>query len=141
VASRLDQELAVLAAQALPPTVDKTLRSRMRSLSPMIQASGLAATCAFLLSRAKRQASADPYWRTAKALLDAAAAAANVRVDSDPRMTLDNVVRATGHQYLMAEARAAALAGWLSRLAAARAGDDSGDGGGSGGSDRGGDAR
>lgn len=125
---RLDHGLARAAADALRNrVVDPELRTRLRGLPAMLQTSGLAATCAFLLSKAKGHDPKDAYWLTAKTLLDEAATEAGLQADADPRRTLDTLSRTTGRQYVMAETRAAMLALWLSRLAQAKAisqGDD-----------------
>jgi CRISPR type III-B/RAMP module-associated protein Cmr5 len=127
MAERVDHGLARSAATALRGrVVDDELRTRMRGLPALLQTSGLAATCAFLLSKAKppepgAHKPADAYWLTAKTLLDEAAGAVGIDPDSDPRVTLDKLTQATGQQYVMAETRAAMLALWLSRLAQAQA--------------------
>jgi CRISPR/Cas system CMR-associated protein Cmr5 small subunit len=120
MARRVDQDLARAAATALRGRdVDDELRTRMRGLPALLQTSGLAATCAFLLSRAKERD--DAYWRTAKTLLDEAATAVGVDPPADPRATLDKLTQVTEQQYVLAETRAAMLALWLSRLAQAKA--------------------
>lgn len=123
MAERVDHKLARAAADALRgQTMDPELRTRLRGLPALLQTSGLAATCAFLLSRAKdERKSADPYWRTAKTLLDEAARAVGVDPATDPRTTLDKLTQVTSQQYVLAETRAAMLALWLSRLAQAQA--------------------
>ena len=119
---RVDHGLAAAAANVLRDhTVDNELRTRMRGLPAMLQTSGLAAACAFLLSKAKVHERKDAYWLTAKTLLDEAATEAGLKPDPDPRRTLDALSQATGQQYVMAETRAALLALWLSRLAQAKA--------------------
>lgn len=120
MAERIDQKLAVAAAEVLPAEVNKELRTRMRGLPVMIHTSGLAATCAFLLSRAAKPELADPYYATAMAMLKAGADAAREPVDDDPNVTLTRLAAAPGHKYLLAETRARELALWLSRLAQAR---------------------
>lgn len=87
----------------------------------MLQTSGLAATCAFLLSKAKVHDPKDAYWLTAKTLLDEAASAVGIQPEPDPRAMLETITRTTGQQYVIAETRAAMLALWLSRLAQAKA--------------------
>ena len=122
-AMRLDQDLARKAAQLLMQgKVDNELRTRMRSLPVMIQTNGLAATAAFLLSRAKADDSGDPYWRTAELILADAAAVAGIRVTAnEPKQALKAVADASPAKYLLAETRARLLAIWLSRLAQALA--------------------
>ncbi|MGH4020381.1 MAG: type III-B CRISPR module-associated protein Cmr5 [Pseudonocardiaceae bacterium] len=122
MAERVDHKLARAAADVLrDQKVDAELRTRMRGLPALLQTSGLAATCAFLLSRVKEHKPTDAYWRTAKTLLDEAARAIGVDPDPDPRAALDKLTQVTGQQYVLAETRAAMLALWLSRLAQAKA--------------------
>jgi CRISPR type III-B/RAMP module-associated protein Cmr5 len=122
MAERVDHGLARAAADALRNrVVDSELRTRLRGLPAMLQTSGLAATCAFLLSKAKDHDPKDAYWLTAKTLLDEAASAVGIQPDPDPRIMLETITRATGQQYVTAETRAAMLALWLSRLAQAKA--------------------
>jgi CRISPR type III-B/RAMP module-associated protein Cmr5 len=119
---RIDQQLAVKAARAFRDGVNKDLRTRMRALPVMIQTNGLAATAAFLLSRAGREDDSDPYWRTARLILNDAATVAAITHDPDqPKKTLVDVSAATGDRYVLAETRARLFAGWLSRLAQALA--------------------
>jgi CRISPR type III-B/RAMP module-associated protein Cmr5 len=115
---RLDQELARKAAELLGDTVKPDLRTRMRSLPVMIQTSGLAATVAFLLSRAKGDDRENPYWRTAELILSDAAATAGIQIAAGtPKSSLKTVADASPAQYVLAETRAIQLAIWLSRLA------------------------
>lgn len=121
-ALRLDHELARKAAQSLGDKVEPELRTRMRSLPVMIQTSGLAATVAFLLSRARKQDSSDQYWRTAELILLDAATTAGIQVkEGEPNRSLKAVAGASPAQYVLAETRARQLAVWLSRLAQALA--------------------
>jgi CRISPR type III-B/RAMP module-associated protein Cmr5 len=127
MANRVDHDLARAAANALRnQVIDPVLRTRLRGLPAMLQTSGLAATCAFLLSKAKDREPPDAYRLAAKTLLDEAAKAAGIVPDQDPRHTLDLLSQATDRQYVIAEARAAMLALWLSRLAQAKAGSQEG---------------
>lgn len=122
MADRLDHGLARAAANALRDRiVDSELRTRMRGLPAMLQTSGLAATCAFLLSKAQNLEPSDAYWLTAKTLLDEAGRAVGIDPHQDPRVTLDILCQQTGLRYITAETRAAMLALWLSRLAQAKA--------------------
>ncbi|MGH3842088.1 MAG: type III-B CRISPR module-associated protein Cmr5 [Pseudonocardiaceae bacterium] len=119
---RIDQGLARVAATMLRDQhVKPDLRTRMRGLPALLQTSGLAATCAFLLSKAKKHDRTDAYWLTAKTLLDDAADAVGISPDGDPNVTLEALSRATGAQYVVAETRASMLAMWLSRLTQAKA--------------------
>ncbi|HKR49618.1 MAG TPA: type III-B CRISPR module-associated protein Cmr5 [Pseudonocardiaceae bacterium] len=121
MAERVDHGLARAAANALrDQDITDELRTRMRGLPAMLQTSGLAATCAFLLAKAKNHERSDAYWLTAKTLLDEAAGAAGIDPNPDPNLTLDALSQATGPQYVLAETRAAMLALWLSRLAQAK---------------------
>jgi len=122
MAERVDQGLARVAAAALRDrVVDSELRTRMRGLPAMLQTSGLAATCAFLLSKDSDHDRKDAYWLTAKTLLDEAAKAVGIVPDpEDPNRTLDALSHADSQKYVVAETRAAMLALWLSRLAQAK---------------------
>ncbi|MGQ0776556.1 MAG: type III-B CRISPR module-associated protein Cmr5 [Pseudonocardiales bacterium] len=121
MADRVDHGLARVAAAALRDrVVDPELRTRMRGLPVMLQTSGLAATCAFLLSKANDHDRQDAYWLTAKTLLDEAAKAVGITPNPDPNRTLDALSQADSQQYVVAETRAAMLALWLSRLAQAK---------------------
>jgi CRISPR type III-B/RAMP module-associated protein Cmr5 len=97
------------------------LRSRLRGLPALLQTSGLAPTCAFLLSKGKVPGPQNGYWVTAKTLLDEAVTEAGLQKDPDPIRMLDTLSRATEQQSVIAETRAAMLAIWLSRLAQAKA--------------------
>ncbi|MGH3937596.1 MAG: type III-B CRISPR module-associated protein Cmr5 [Pseudonocardiaceae bacterium] len=120
MAERVDHGLARAAADALRDRfIDPELRTRMRGLPAMLQTSGLAATCAFLLSKASPERT-DAYWLTAKTLLDEAAQAVGIVPSPDPNRTLDALSQADGQKYVVAETRAAMLALWLSRLAQAK---------------------
>lgn len=139
MAERVDHGLARVAANALwDQDIDPELRSRLRGLPALLQTSGLAPTCAFLLSKGKVPGPQNGYWLTAKTLLDEAVTAAGLGKDPAPIRMLDTLSRATESQYLIAETRAAMLAIWLSRLAQAKAiaqgnndqgNNDQGDGG------------
>lgn len=117
---RLDATLAKAAADALNASgigaADKELRSRMASLPPMLQVSGLPATCAFLLAKAR---TADTC--AAAALLREAAEVLHLDPTRPPVELLDAVVSIGDERLLaVAEQHAALLATWLSRLAVAR---------------------
>ena len=49
---RVDQGMAVAAARSLPDNVDKELRTRYRQLRVMLHTAGLAATYAYIASKA-----------------------------------------------------------------------------------------
>ncbi len=116
---RLDQHLATAAAAALrdsgigPSNAD--LRSRMSSLPALLQSSGLAATCAFLLAKA-----GPPDVVAAKALLREAAETARLAVEQEPNALLVALAGVDEHLLAIAEQRAALLGMWLSRLANAQ---------------------
>jgi len=137
VITRIDHELARLAAEVVPDTVDDDLHARFAGLPAMIMTSGLAATGAYLLARyasAKKASGTGtsaangntagpyPYRVAAKALLEDAATFARIRIDQDnPNTTLDNIARERdSHRLLLAEARARLFVVWLARIAAAR---------------------
>ncbi|MGV9678544.1 type III-B CRISPR module-associated protein Cmr5 [Nocardia sp. NPDC003482] len=122
---RVDQLVAVHAARALAPLeITDTVASICSRLAPMIMRNGLAATGAYLLARANSTTSRDgtAYRRVAAALLTDAATHAAIPADPDtPHRTLDDIAATSGHQYLIAEARARVFASWLARLATAQA--------------------
>ncbi|MGH3623229.1 MAG: type III-B CRISPR module-associated protein Cmr5 [Sciscionella sp.] len=122
-APRLDRGLAMAAARALDPVVRKDDRSVLRAIPVMIHTSGLAAACAYLLSRAKGDRN-DRFYRATKAILTEAALAVgaidHAAVDTvDAARLLDIVVN--HESYALAERRARAFAVWLARIAEARA--------------------
>lgn len=116
---RVDQGLAVAAARALPEDlkVSKELRTRYRQLAAMLQNAGLAATYAFIASKANPGADR----------LDAAYTAAEraIRerifpvgsVPGNARATVGRLGEMDAVDYAVASAEAAAFIGWLRRLA------------------------
>jgi len=113
--NRIDTALARKAAELLgDQAVDKELRTVLRGLPVMVRINGLAMTCAYLLSRSKRND--DRFGKTATALLTDAATVVGVTPDPNPVRTLNAIAALDGQDYLLAEAHARLLAGWLARL-------------------------
>jgi CRISPR/Cas system CMR-associated protein Cmr5 small subunit len=129
-ARRIDQGMAAAAAEALPPEVGSELRTRYRQLRVMLHAAGLAATYAFIVSKAKdtdplagpgQQDKLAAAYQTAgeairkrlltRKMFPGGAEPANVR---EVLMALGRMNQV---EYARASAEAAALVGWLSRLA------------------------
>lgn len=127
---RVDQGMATMAAEALPSEVGPELRTRYRQLRMMLHAAGLAATYAFIVSRAKdtdplagarQQDKLAVAYQTAgeairkrllaRRMFPGGAEPANVREVLTALGRMDQV------EYARASAEAAALMGWLSRLA------------------------
>ncbi|MGQ0841587.1 type III-B CRISPR module-associated protein Cmr5 [Actinokineospora sp.] len=123
MSARVDRGLAVAAADALPDQVDNELRSTLRALPVMIHTSGLAAACAYLLSRVKVQQDSDRYFRTTRAVLADAAEFVQLkdREGRKPLELLNELVKLRDQDYIAAERRATVFAGWLARIATARA--------------------
>jgi CRISPR-associated protein Cmr5 len=114
VPDRIDQQLAAGAANALPDQIDKTMHTRMRQLPTMVHTNGLAATCAFLLSKD------EPYQQTAEKLLNDVLQFAGIPLGRTPNHSLTTLANADPGKYQVAEARARSFAMWLSRIASAR---------------------
>ncbi|MFC0438060.1 type III-B CRISPR module-associated protein Cmr5 [Kutzneria buriramensis] len=128
-ATRIDHELAKVAAKTVPGTVSDDLRTRYAGLPHMIMASGLAASVAFLLAKAESTAGGidgPAYREAATTLLDDAADCAGIPRGEHPNATLTNIANADHHRYLIAESRARMLAVWLARIANARRGSTTG---------------
>jgi CRISPR-associated protein Cmr5 len=118
---RIDQGMAVAAARALPENfeVDKELRTRYRQLRAMLRSAGLAATYAYIVSKAKTGPDADK--------LDRAYAAAERAIrerifagsalPGNAREVLAKLGEMNAVDYARASAEASAFVGWLSRLA------------------------
>jgi CRISPR-associated protein Cmr5 len=125
--------MAVAAVEALPEKVDGDLRTRYRQLRIMLHSAGLAASYAFIASKAgdpDAGGTAGAYGKVAVALVKRLAAKGSLSGDPDDLSTVD-VMRQLGAMspadYARASAEAAALVSWLSRLAsavAAEGGDD-----------------
>jgi CRISPR/Cas system CMR-associated protein Cmr5 small subunit len=127
-AVRIDQGMAVAAARALPETVSKELRTRYRQLRAMLHTAGLAATYAFIASKAGgadngpgAQAEIARAYRAAGEGLRERLAGLGLLAGDPRQMSVRDVMRQLGSmdpvQYARASAEAAAFAGWLSRLA------------------------
>ncbi|HEY6786381.1 MAG TPA: type III-B CRISPR module-associated protein Cmr5 [Trebonia sp.] len=129
---RIDQGMAVAAVNALPERVDGDLRTRYRQLRIMLHSAGLAASFAFIASKAgdpDQGGTAGAYGKVAEALVKRLVVKGSLTGDPDSLSTTD-VMRQLGGMspvdYARASAEAAALVSWLSRLAnavAAEGGD------------------
>lgn len=126
-ATRIDHELAKVAANVVPGTVDKELRTRYVGLPHMIMSSGLTATVAFLMDRDKSTArdrkpgAVGPYLKAAQALLFDAVDHAGIPRGADVDATLVMLTNTDDDlRFRLAETRARLLAGWLARIANAR---------------------
>lgn len=123
--TRIDQGMAVAAADALPSRVDRELRTRYKQLRVMLSSAGLAATYAFVAS--KSGAGGEGEGTLARAYRDAARgirerlAERGLLTGDVKTMRVREVMRQLGEmdpvRYARASAEAAAFAGWLSRLA------------------------
>jgi CRISPR/Cas system CMR-associated protein Cmr5 small subunit len=131
-ARRIDQGKAVAASRALPSEVNGELRTRYRQLRVMLHTAGLAATYAYIASKAKETGDredklARAYQQTrsgihlclkdAGLLADSAAAARDV---------LGRLGEMGSVEYARASAEVAAFISWLSRLADAEWQEDDG---------------
>jgi CRISPR/Cas system CMR-associated protein Cmr5 small subunit len=123
--TRVDQGMAAAAARALEPvTVNKELRTRYRQLRVMLHSAGLAATYAFIASKAGggdgESAGLAGAYRAAATGIRTQLADTGLLPDAE-NMTVRDVMRELGAmdpvRYARASAEAAAFAGWLSRLA------------------------
>lgn len=130
---RIDQELAVAAVHALPDQVTGELRTRYRQLRIMLHSAGLAASYAFIASKAgdpEEGGIAGAYGAVAEGLKRRLAGLGLLTGDSD-HLSVREVMEQLGSlnpvDYARASAEAAALVSWLSRLANAVAaeGDNS----------------
>jgi CRISPR/Cas system CMR-associated protein Cmr5 small subunit len=118
---RVDQAMAATAAELLPKTVDKELRTRYRQLRAMLHQAGLAATYAFVASKATGQGKLPDAYRLVAQGIQKRLAALGVLTQDPASATHRDVFEALGKaeapDYARASAEVAALAGWLSRLA------------------------
>jgi CRISPR-associated protein Cmr5 len=138
---RVDQGLAEAAARLLPRTgdrehrVERELRTRYRQLRIMLHTAGLAATYAFIEAKANAESGtlADAYRKASAGIRDRLAELGLISGDPaqvGPRDMLTQLAAMDAVRYARASAEAAALAGWLSRLADAvyqPAGQDAGE--------------
>jgi CRISPR/Cas system CMR-associated protein Cmr5 small subunit len=122
-ARRVDQGMAVAAAEALPAKVDSELRTRYRHLRIMLHTAGLAATYAYIASKSR---DADGGHDTLASAYQAARMGIVAQLkdkgllDSDATDTRQVLARLGGMgpvEYARASAETAAFIGWLSRLA------------------------
>jgi CRISPR-associated protein Cmr5 len=120
---RIDQGMAVAAVNALPAKVDGELRTRYRQLRVMLHSAGLAASYAYIASKAgdpDDDGIAGAYGKVAEGLKKRLSALHLLRGDPDALST-PAIMRQLGEldpvDYARASAEAAALATWLSRLA------------------------
>lgn len=133
---RIDQDMAAAAARALPENfeVDKELRTRYRQLRAMLRSAGLAATYAYIASKANTGPDADKlagaYAAAERAIRDRIFPAG--ARPGNAREVLAKLGEMNAVDYARASAEASAFAGWLSRLADAAwqeaGGSDAGDG-------------
>jgi CRISPR type III-B/RAMP module-associated protein Cmr5 len=117
---RVDQGMAAAAARVVPPEVDKELRTRYRQLRIMLHTAGLAATYAFIASKA-RDAGRDPlataYQKAGEAIRDRIAGLGLLPGDvRELRDVLARLGEMGAADYARASAEATAFTGWLSRL-------------------------
>jgi CRISPR/Cas system CMR-associated protein Cmr5 small subunit len=116
---RIDQTMAAAAAALLPATVSDDLRTRYRTLRVMVHSAGLAATYAYVASKANGDGDlATAYRDVARGIREHLARrgllASHVRGD---RATLAALAEMDLERYARAAAEVAALTGWMSRLA------------------------
>jgi CRISPR/Cas system CMR-associated protein Cmr5 small subunit len=123
--TRIDQGMAAAAAEALPAEVNKELRTRYRHLRVMLHTAGLAATYAYIASKAGpgdggSAGLAGAYRDAAKGIRQRLAEMGLLPGDA-AEMSVRDVMRELGAmdpvRYARASAEAAAFTGWLSRLA------------------------
>lgn len=133
---RIDQGMAVAAARALPGNfeVDKELRARYRQLRAMLRGAGLAATYAYIVSKAKTGPDADKLARAYAAAEQAIRKRifAGGALPGSAREVLTKLGEMNAVDYARASAEVSAFAGWLSRLADAAWQEAGGDGAGDG---------
>jgi CRISPR/Cas system CMR-associated protein Cmr5 small subunit len=122
---RIDQGLAVAAVNALPAEVTGDLRTRYRQLRIMLHSAGLAASYAFIASKAgdpEEGGIAGAYGAVAEAI-QKRLAGLGLLTGSGDRLGARDVLRQLGEMspvdYARASTEAAALVSWLSRLASA----------------------
>jgi CRISPR/Cas system CMR-associated protein Cmr5 small subunit len=117
---RIDQDMASAAAELLPAEVTQELRTRYRQLRIMLRTAGLAATYAFIAAKAGEGTSlAEAYRKAGQGIGDRLADAGLIQASAqrDARAFLAALGGMSAVEYARASAEAAALAGWLSRLA------------------------
>ncbi|MDT0326988.1 type III-B CRISPR module-associated protein Cmr5 [Nocardiopsis lambiniae] len=120
---RLDQELSGLALKILGRRVSKDLRTRMRQLPSRLRGGGLAATYAFVLSKADPNPAKELGYAYHQLAVKIAEHVCHRRLLGGngtvlpPKRFLEALSSATPAQYARACAEVDALATWLSRLA------------------------
>ena len=119
--ARVDQGMAAAAASVIPPDVDRELRTRYRQLRVMLHSAGLAATYAYIASKAGDRGPLERAYRDAALGIRRRLAEAGL-LNGEPRaLTVREMMTQLGAmdpvQYARASTEAAAFAGWLSRLA------------------------
>jgi CRISPR type III-B/RAMP module-associated protein Cmr5 len=137
-ARRIDQGMAAIAADMLPDTVSRDLRGRYRRLPAILHRSGLAATYAFVASKAQDRGLGPAYTQVARGIRERLRT--RHLVDLAPDASHADVLRSLGNltvtEYARATREITMLFGWLSRLADATVSrepaptDDSADGAG-----------
>jgi CRISPR/Cas system CMR-associated protein Cmr5 small subunit len=115
---RVDQDMAREAAQVVPAVVDKELRTRYRQLRVMLHSAGLAATYAFIASKAGDE---DDLARAYRAVGSAIRGRLAGLIGDDIRQAnASGVLGKLGNigsaEYTRASADVSAFVGWLSRL-------------------------
>ncbi len=126
---RIDQGMAVAAARVLPDKVDKELRTRYRQLRAMLHRAGLAATYAFIASKAGGGDDGGPgetdklsgAYRNAALAIRQQLSDRGLLAGDARNMSVQDVLKELGEmdpvRYARASAEASAFVGWLSRLA------------------------
>ncbi|MGH3907978.1 MAG: type III-B CRISPR module-associated protein Cmr5 [Pseudonocardiaceae bacterium] len=121
---RIDQDGAAAAAGLLDTTLDakraKELRTRYRQLRAMLHSAGLAATYAFVAARTASAELGESYRKVAEALRRRLTGRGLLTGDPATMTPADVLGQLGGMDvvaYARASAEAAALLGWLSRLA------------------------
>ena len=115
--------MAVAASLALPPKVDGELRTRYRQLRVMLHTAGLAATYAYIASKAKdadggKDKLAKAYQEARSGIQVCLKASGLLEDDkASTRDVLARLGRMRPVEYARASAEVAAFMSWLSRLA------------------------
>lgn len=123
-ARRVDQAAAGIACRVLGKEVSSELRTRMRQLPMQLRGSGLAATYAFVLSKADAHGGKleKAYYRLAERIASHVAERGLITETGrqmDPRQFLKALSEADVHDYARVSVEVETLAIWLSRLAEA----------------------
>ncbi|MFB8762226.1 type III-B CRISPR module-associated protein Cmr5 [Nocardiopsis alba] len=123
--SRVDQAAAGIALRILGDQVNRELRTRMRQLPMRLRGSGLAATYAFVLSKADPRGDrlAQAYHRLAAEIAKQISEQQLLSGTSKQQMTPHEFLRALSeadvHDYARVSVEVEILAVWLSRLSEA----------------------